>query len=216
LFGLGLIDTLSDEAIVANADPDDSITPDGISGRAESFEAGPGRFGYKGQQATLEQVVRESVAGKLGLTSNEIRDGDLALLVAYLRLLGPPARGAASNPTLVAEGEALFGSLGCARCHLPSLPGPDGPVPLYSDLLLHEILNVDALGIEAGSAQMREFRTTPLWGVRLSAPYLHDGRADSLHQAIIAHDGEGATARDAYGGLPQSVRAALIAFLETL
>ena len=40
-------------------------------------------------------------------------------------------------------------------------------------------------------AGRQEWRTPPLWGVRDSAPYLHDGRAKSLEQAIALHGGEG-------------------------
>ncbi|NIR34659.1 MAG: putative sulfate exporter family transporter, partial [Actinobacteria bacterium] len=59
-------------------------------------------------------------------------------------------------------------------CHIPELPGADGPVPLYSDLLLHDM---GVAGIPEGAASRSELRTPPLWGLRASAPYLHDGTA---------------------------------------
>jgi len=37
----------------------------------------------------------------------------------------------------------------------------------------------------------REWRTPPLWGLRHSAPYLHDGRAHTISTAIALHGGEG-------------------------
>ena len=86
----------------------------------------------------------------------------------------------------------------------------------YSDFLLHEILPAGALGIEDGTAGMREFRTAPLWGVSLTAPYMHDGLSSTLDAAIRAHDGEAAAARAAYTALTADERAALIAFLESL
>jgi CxxC motif-containing protein (DUF1111 family) len=89
-------------------------------------------------------------------------------------------------------------------------------VPLYSDLLLHEILGEGALGIEEQGAEMREFRTPPLWGLATSAPYLHSGAADTIEQAIAAHEAEGAASRDAVAMLSEGERAALLAFLESL
>ena len=62
----------------------------------------------------------------------------------------------------------------------------------------------------------REWRTPPLWGVRESAPYLHDGRAGTLEQAIALHGGQGQRMADAYFQLPQAGRAELLAFLKSL
>jgi CxxC motif-containing protein (DUF1111 family) len=62
----------------------------------------------------------------------------------------------------------------------------------------------------------QEWRTPPLWGVRDSAPYLHDGRAATLAEAIELHAGEAEFAVDKYHSLPKSRRAALVAFLQTL
>ena len=42
----------------------------------------------------------------------------------------------------------------------------------------------------SGEAGPTEWRTTPLWGVAASAPYLHDGRAPTLNEAILLHGGE--------------------------
>ena len=62
----------------------------------------------------------------------------------------------------------------------------------------------------------QEWRTPPLWGVRDSAPYMHDGRAETLLEAIAMHDGESAGTRDRFLKLPLADRHALIAFLNTL
>jgi hypothetical protein len=62
----------------------------------------------------------------------------------------------------------------------------------------------------------QEWRTPPLWGVRDSAPYMHDGRAETLLEAIAMHDGEAAGTRDRFLQLPLADRHALIAFLATL
>ena len=87
---------------------------------------------------------------------------------------------------------------------------------MFSDLLLHDMGAGLADGIAQGFASGRDFRTPPLWGVRNSAPYLHDGRAATLEDAIRLHGGEAAPARDAFLRLPAGRRAALIAFLRSI
>jgi hypothetical protein len=70
-------------------------------------------------------------------------------------------------------------------------------VPLFSDLLLHDMGSLGD-GIAQSVAQMDEIKTAPLWGLRVRAPYLHDGRAPTVDAAIRAHDGEAAPARDRF------------------
>jgi len=60
------------------------------------------------------------------------------------------------------------------------------------------------------------FRTPPLWGIRHSAPYMHDGRARGLREAILAHESEGQASSDAFVLLSESEQSALIAFLRDL
>ncbi len=62
----------------------------------------------------------------------------------------------------------------------------------------------------------QEWRTTPLWGVRDSAPYMHDGRAETLLEAIAMHDGEAAGTRDRFLQLSLADRNAILKFLQTL
>jgi CxxC motif-containing protein (DUF1111 family) len=61
-----------------------------------------------------------------------------------------------------------------------------------------------------------EWRTPPLWGVADSAPYLHDGRAATLSDAIIQHGGQGRASSIAFQKLSLTDRTRLVAFLETL
>ena len=110
----------------------------------------------------------------------------------------------------------MFSQVGCDKCHTPTLPSAVGPVHAYTDLLLHEILPKDSLGIEEAGANMREFRTAPLWGLAHTKPYLHSGKADTIDEAVRAHAGEAAGVRDAYIALPESLRTALLAFLRSL
>jgi mono/diheme cytochrome c family protein len=62
----------------------------------------------------------------------------------------------------------------------------------------------------------QEWRTPPLWGVQDSAPYLHDGRAATLVEAIAWHGGEAQPATQRYFALPAAERLKVIAFLRTL
>jgi len=62
----------------------------------------------------------------------------------------------------------------------------------------------------------REWRTPPLWGLRDSAPYLHDGRAASVDEAIRLHDGEGYHAAKAFAALSNSQQTQVRAFLNSL
>ena len=62
----------------------------------------------------------------------------------------------------------------------------------------------------------QEWRTPPLWGLRDSAPYMHDGRAETVLEAISIHDGESAGTRDRFLQLPINDRHAVLEFLDTL
>lgn len=223
LLGLGLIEGISEAAIRANEDIDDR-NGDGISGRVAVVDGGRmGRFGWKAQVPNLTEFVRDAVGAELGMTledepgmvfgrrydDDHVPDPEMPLaeaemLVNFLRYLGPPPSTEALSP--------VFEQAGCAQCHIPSLEN----VPLYSDLLLHTILPADTVGIEDGAADMWEFRTPPLWGVSQTAPYLHDGRAETLEQAILGHAGEASQSVLAYQGLSDSERAELLAFLGAL
>lgn len=236
LFGLGLMAQIPEAEILARADPEDRRSPDGISGRAAYTDDGRfSRFGWKAQVPTIAEFVRDAVSAELGLTverqegltfgrlhdDDDVADPELSrpdaeTLAFYLENLGPPPRSRPEDPAAATRGEQLFDELGCAACHVPELPSPAGPVRLYSDLLLHEILPADQLGIEDGTASMREFRTTPLWGLVASRPYWHTGEADTIHEAIELHDGEAAASRDRHRASSAADQAALRHFLESL
>jgi len=62
----------------------------------------------------------------------------------------------------------------------------------------------------------QEWKTPPLWGVSDSAPYWHDGRAETLKEAILLHGGEADRARAAYQQLDQEDQQSLLGFLQSL
>jgi CxxC motif-containing protein (DUF1111 family) len=201
-----------------------------------------GRFGWKAQAALLIDMVGQAMVDELGLTNalfptDEAPNGDLALLAQcdtvadpedtsdflnkvtrLLRFLGPPPSPSRMNAAMV-QGQELFNSIGCVFCHydgytsVSSNPVIDGKsVALYSDLLLHDIGTGD--GIVQGAAQGNEFRTAPIWLVRGAEPYLHDGRAHTVPEAIDAHQGQALEVRNAYFSLSASEQQAIVKFLQ--
>ncbi len=139
---------------------------------------------------------------------------------SFMTFLAPVARGPIEDQ--VRAGEQVFSAIGCARCHVPVLTTAPSthplfdrqPVPLFSDLLLHDIGTGD--GIVQASAGPTEIRTPALWGLRLRRPLLHDGRAATPAEAIERHGGEAATARLGYQALGDGDRGRLLAFLRSL
>ena len=233
--GLGLLERIPRETIEALADPDDE-DEDGIAGRAHVLDDGRlGRFGWKANVPSVREFVRDALSGELGMTVPDepgssfgsLRDGDEApdpeadadtidAMTTFIAFLAPPPRNRA-NTALEDQGESTFNSIGCAGCHVPMLQAADGTeVRAYTDLLLHDIAEADALGIEEGDAGIHDFRTPPLWGLGQSAPYLHDGRASTVEDAIAAHGGEAAAARDEVADLSAVDREALFTFLRSL
>jgi CxxC motif-containing protein (DUF1111 family) len=88
-----------------------------------------------------------------------------------------------------------------------------GEVPLYSDLLLHDLGPALDDGIQEGQAQGSDWRTAPLWGLGSRLRFLHDGRALTVKDAILAHGGEGAEAASAFLQLTRPEQDALLTFL---
>jgi CxxC motif-containing protein (DUF1111 family) len=155
----------------------------------------------------------------------EISTQDLGDLIAFTRFLAPPEP-VSPFSAAATRGQALFEQIGCTKCHLPELPTSRfGPARAFTDLLLHEMGDELADGLGFGTPQFsslslpnssREFRTAPLWGVSLSGPFLHDGRAETLREAVELHGGEAAAIRDAYLSLTAQERDDLIEYLEHL
>lgn len=158
-----------------------------------------------------------------GVADPELTVTDLADLIVFIRFMAPP-KPAPFGPSEVA-GEELFSQIGCGDCHVPEIASSRGPLRAYTDLLLHDLGPQLADGISRGAPQIsvadpfntaHEFRTTPLWGVSRSGPWLHDGRADRLEDAILLHGGEGQASADAFEALGPVERQQVLSFLEAL
>lgn len=89
-------------------------------------------------------------------------------------------------------------------------------VHLFSDLKRHDMGDGLASPAPQGTIPARMFLTRPLWGLAETAPYLHDGRAPTVQDAIVLHGGEAAAARDAYLALDENARASVRVFLASL
>ncbi len=183
-------------------------------------------------------VKNASPMNKADLTENETH-----ALTAFISSLAPPVplNGITLQQSEQAlAGERLFEKAGCSHCHVQTM----GPAQhIYSDLLLHDmgpgladavsaIPEIDAREVPVTSGYYggtsiellvnvttnvrQEWRTPPLWGLRDSPPYLHDGRAVSLDEAIRMHGGEAATAARKFRALKAGDRDKVIAFLNTL
>lgn len=127
------------------------------------------------------------------------------------------------------EGKQIFKEIGCADCHKPDVGSVKG---LYSDLLLHDMGQPlegggsynDPLPVpdpnkppsDPNAPKPSEWRTPPLWGVASSAPYLHDGRAATLEQAIEQHGGQGKRSAAKFVTMSKKEQNQVIAFLRTL
>lgn len=93
-------------------------------------------------------------------------------------------------------------------------------VHLFSDLRRHDLgpaLAAPAAQSAAGGPiAAGEWLTRPLWGLADSAPYLHDGRAPTISDAILAHDGEARESRDRFAALSAERRADVLVYLLSL
>jgi CxxC motif-containing protein (DUF1111 family) len=249
LFGAGLLDKISESDLRRVA---------AEQARNHPNERGRplGRFGWRGQITDLRSFIAAACAGELGLEvpggqlpvdpfqprttvrperKHDLTEAELGNLTAFVGSLPQPVRrppADAEESRLVARGEDLFRSTGCAVCHRETL----GPVTgLYSDLLVHDMgpdlsdqfaapevpnsakscLPPRSLGESLGN-RIAEWRTPPLWGVADSGPYLHDGRAETIEQAIALHGGQGAASAKRFAALKPDDRGALLNFLSTL
>jgi CxxC motif-containing protein (DUF1111 family) len=203
-----------------------------------------GRFGWKAQVSSLFVFSGDAYLNEMGFTNplfpNEncpqgdcaslvhnpapgLNDdgGDLAKFTDFMQLLAPPPRGPVGLAELAGEAVAL--RIGCFDCHTPALISGDSPVAAlrhkvfhpYSDFLLHD-MGALGDGIAQNTATGRLMRTAPLWGLRQLTTLLHDGRAANISDAILAHDGQGASSRDRYKALSQPDHDRLLSFLRSL
>lgn len=152
LYGLGLLEAIPDETVLAREDPEDA-DGDGISGRASRLPDGRlGRMGNKAYRATIFDLVEGAFRRSLGLTTPsfpdeetvggvpvppeadpvpdpELSDETLHLVTNFIGWLAPPLPrepGSPAEADSMRLGEEIFRSIGCPACHVPTLrTGPN-------------------------------------------------------------------------------------------
>ena len=153
MWGRGMIEAISDETLLALADPDDQDR-DGISGRVGRDASGRvGRFRRKADVADLADIAEGGVRVEIGLTTPkhptelvfsgpipegadpapdpELAQATIDAIADYIRFLAPVAPEVPSDPAVraqVAAGRQAFFEVACADCHLEALATGPNPV----------------------------------------------------------------------------------------
>ena len=243
VIGLGLLEAISDDTILEMSDPDDA-DGDGISGRpnmvwdsvTSTMEIG--RFGLKASALNLRNQAAKAYSEDMGVSSPDIPGIDpepdideetVELTTFYTQTLAVPLRLDTDDPDVPA-GERIFNDIGCEQCHrsvirtgtheLPELS--DQLIQPFTDLLLHDMGEGLADHRPDHEATGTEWRTPPLWAIGLTKTvagvqnFLHDGRARTLEEAILWHDGEAQNAKENFMNLNKTEREKLIKFLNAL
>ena len=242
LLGRSLLERVPIGAVLALSDPDDR-DHDGISGRPRMIAGELGRFGLKATARSIHEQAADAAFVDLGLSSptrpeahgdctpletaclqlasgrsaaedgGEMSGENVSLISAYVASLNPPQQHRTAPPP-------VFMAAGCAQCHVPVLKAENGePLPVFSDLLLHDLGDGLAGGFGDDFATANEWRTAPLIDLDPRGGrrrYLHDGRAGSIAEAILWHGGEAQAAKDRFKALPDADKEALIAFVSSL
>ncbi len=242
LFGLALVDEISVQEIQRAAQATHRKHPQ-LSGRFTGrfgwrgqtmslhefvVEACENEIGITTKEARSPETIK---ALKLGEEMNVAND-----LTAFIAALPRPRRvlpNSQFNRNMIQNGEKTFETIGCSACHLPTL---GGVTEFYSDLLVHDMgpdlvdsavapkrLPTGPVGTKHSEglepvpeSARREWKTPALWGCADSAPYLHDGRASTLNEAILMHGGEAIISVVAYRRLDKASQQRLVGFLRTL
>lgn len=242
IFGLGLLDAVSDRTIRALAR---IHYRDGVHGRPSVLPNGRiGRFGRKASVASLDEFNAGAFFNEMGITNPlnptegtvagsplppgvdpaadpELDAASLAAASTFVKLLAPVAPKPSTDQTKFGQG--LFIQARCSNCHIPYLLTGDSPIPAlrhrwfraYTDLLLHD-MGPDLGDMCNGVASPNEFRTQPLIGMQFLDMFMHDGASATIDEAIRRHGGEGQASRTAYLGFTAEEQAALVAFVQSL
>ena len=246
LFGTGLLEAVDTAQLESIRRKQPLAQRGDLTWHVEDGTRQLGRFGWQADAISIEDQTARALAREMGLTSRprkqddctavqtpcreapnggdpEVSDEFLAALVTYQRELAVPLRAAAAAESV---GQELFRRTGCVECHQPLLTAqPAGAAPLqidaYTDLMQHDLGDGLADRTVSGSVVKSKWRTAPLWGMAHvisngDLGLLHDGRARSVEEAILWHDGQARGSRRRFERLPASDRQALLKWVESL
>ena len=137
---------------------------------------------------SIHMIARQVREGAMG--GREQTEERIEALRDWLFSLQPPNPLRQQSSTRAREGQQLFAELRCGTCHA----GPSFTSPASADL---------------GHGPLQ---TPALRGVALRAPYMHDGRSETLADAVV--DMVSTTTEDVE--LADAEVDALVAYLESL
>jgi len=218
IFGVGLL-----EAVTARTDTGRFGWQGGaISVRDQTTKAAAREMGITSVDVPHDDCTGQQTACRKTIAGiPEFDSRLLGALVEFEQRIAVPLM--PRDATTERQGAALFARMGCAGCHSPTLP-IDGRaigdpaarvIHPYSDLRLHDLgaplADMNVAGQPVGS----RWRTAPLWAIGYRArptstlTFLHDGRARSVEEAILWHDGEAHEAMAQYANLSAPERALL-------
>ncbi|MFA6195760.1 MAG: di-heme oxidoredictase family protein [Sulfurimonas sp.] len=253
LVGLGFLEQLTDEQILSNQDINDT-NRDGISGKAnivysplhKDFRVG--RYTKKASAASVMEQSGAAAHNDMSLTNpfyasenctqkqveclnapkaDNLRSGadfDLPLerleaIAFYLKNLKIP-----NSLITQKEGEKLFETIGCTKCHMPTFKLSSGyEIKPFTDMLLHDMGANLGDGRSEFLATPNEWKTPALWGIgkyiltsSKEPELLHDGRAKSIEEAILWHGGEAQKSQNDFLNLSKKERNQLIQYIKEL
>lgn len=207
VFGLGLLEAIPDEHLLAAQDLNDADR-DGISGKVNrvwdpvSGSVQTGRFGWKANASSLLVQCAAAYSEDMGITNRLFPDEngapgptpgapDLAQdildqVTFYTQTLAVPAPRNTGDIT-VRKGAKIFEQLQCAGCHTPAQrTGPHRVKALseqvfypYTDMLLHDMGEGLADHRPDYLADGYEWKTRPLWGIGMT--FVVNGHTHFLH-----------------------------------
>ncbi len=224
VIGMGLLEAVPEEVLLAAADPDDT-DGDGISGRPNRVwdertgERVVGRFGWKANVPTIEAQAAGAFHGDIGITSTrhpdencpagqdacaaaidggspELTDDRLAAVTFYGRTLAVPAMRDVDDDD-VRNGSEVFDELGCAACHAPALTTGPSDIATLSDQEIHPYTDLLLHDMGPGLADGRpDFEAT---GSEWRTPPLWGlGIVDDVNGGrFLLHDGRATTFEEA-------------------
>lgn len=194
LHGLGLLEDISNEDILANQDINDKNN-DGISGKANMVyspltkQIELGKYTWKASSATILEQTAGAAHNDMGLTSsliqvenctdsqklcneapkprdkNDITDLRLDAMAYYIRNLKAYKP---KETKSFKEGLEIFEEVSCSKCHITNFKTKSGlNIAPYTDLLLHDMGDDLSDGRSEFKANKNEWRTAPLWGLAL-------------------------------------------------
>jgi CxxC motif-containing protein (DUF1111 family) len=246
--GAGYVEAIANSTLLAIRD----AQPPALRGTALEvpvLEAGSlariGRFGWKSQHASLESFSADAYLNEMGITSplfpeensssgeyigfgtgydrvaDPEDDGvDIVAFADFMRSTKAPSRGRITAN--VRAGEQVFGRIGCASCHTPSITMAPAGTPIngdayrvpralgdkvihpYSDFLLHDIGTGDGI----------PFLPTPEFAS--TASQIRTAPLSTTEEAIERHAGQATAVTAAFRALSARDQALLLEFLDSL